>query len=88
MNAGKFYKDTFVIYIYNVHALLHLHEDAEHLNCSLNQVGVLNLKNYMQQLKRMIRNGRLSEKRSSKLEMTRKIYFSTLVSSMVKNLFC
>ena len=84
MNADKFYGDTFVVY--NVHALLHLHEDAEHFNCSLNQVSAFKFENYMQQLKRRVTNGRspvaqiakrLSEKRSTKLEMIRKSYFST-----------
>ena len=42
MNA-KFYKDTFVVY--NVHAFLHLHEDAEHLNCSVNQVSAFKFEN-------------------------------------------
>ena len=57
MNADKFYGDTFVVY--NVHALLHLHEDAEHFNCPLNQVSAFKFENFMRQLKRMIRNGRI-----------------------------
>ena len=56
MNADKFYGDTFVVY--NVHALLNLHESVEHFSCSLNQVSAFKFENYMQQLKRMIRNGR------------------------------
>lgn len=56
MNAKKFYGDTFVVY--NVHALLHLHQDAEHFNCLLNQVSAFKFENFMQQLKKMIRNGK------------------------------
>ena len=56
MNADKFYGDTFVVN--NVHALLQLHEDAEHFNCSLSQISAFKFENIVQQLKKMIRNGR------------------------------
>ena len=56
MNTDKFYGDTFVVN--NVHASLQLHEDSEHCNCSLSQVSAFKFENTVQQLKKMIRNGR------------------------------
>ena len=72
MNADKFYGDTFVVY--NVHALLHLHENVEHFSCSLNQVSAFKFENYMQQLKRMIRNGRNQVAQIAKRLMKKEVH--------------
>jgi hypothetical protein len=48
------YGNTFVVY--NVHNLLHLPDDAEFFKTSLNDISCFPFKNYMQQLKRLVRN--------------------------------
>jgi hypothetical protein len=49
------YGDTFTVY--NVHSLLHLPEDVRRFNCSLNDISCFPFENYMQCLKRHVRNG-------------------------------
>ena len=50
------YGDTFTVY--NVHSLLHLPEDVRRFNCSLNDISCFPFENYMQCLKRHVRNGK------------------------------
>ena len=79
MNADRFFGDTFAVY--NVHALLHLCEDVDNFNSSLNDISAFKFENFMQNLKRMVRNGsnpvsqiakRLSEKNNQELILSRK----------------
>ena len=74
MNADRFFGDTFAVY--NVHALLHLCEAVDNFNSSLNDISAFKFENFMQNLKRIVRNGsnpvsqiakRLSEKNNQKL---------------------
>lgn len=48
------YGTTFAVY--NVHALLHLHEDINYFKCSLNEISCFPFENYMHCLKKLIRN--------------------------------
>ena len=54
-NAKRVYGETFTVY--NVHNLKHLPEDVRHFNCSLNEISCFPFENYMQQLKKCVRNG-------------------------------
>lgn len=54
--CNHIYGDTFAVY--NVHCLLHLPEDIRHFNCSLNDISCFPFENYMQGLKKHVRNGK------------------------------
>ena len=43
--------------VYNVHGLLHLHEDVEFHQCSLNDISCFPFENYLQKIKRSVRSG-------------------------------
>lgn len=43
--------------VYNVHALLHIHEDVSRFRCSLNDICCFPYENYLQQIKRLVRTG-------------------------------
>ena len=49
------YGKTFTVY--NVHALLHIHEDVSRFRCSLNDICCFPYENYLQQIKRLVRTG-------------------------------
>ncbi|CAK6978284.1 uncharacterized protein LOC120524551 [Scomber scombrus] len=61
MCCADLYGKTFPVY--DVHGLLHLHEDASHFNCSLNDISCFPFENYLQQIKKHARSG--SKRRSS-----------------------
>ena len=42
--------------VYNVHGLLHLHEDVDHFNCSLNDISCFPFENYLGSVKKMVRS--------------------------------
>ena len=42
--------------VYNVHCLLHLHEDVIHHQCSLNEISCFPFENYMQRIKKFVRS--------------------------------
>jgi len=42
--------------VYNVHALTHLADDVTHYGCTLNEISAFKFENYMQTLKKMVRN--------------------------------
>lgn len=42
--------------VYNVHGLLHLHEDVSHFNRSLNELSCFPFENYLQQIKKHVRS--------------------------------
>ena len=44
--------------VYNVHGLLHLHEDVSHFKCSLNDISCFPFENYLQTIKKHVRSGR------------------------------
>jgi len=50
------YGKTFAVY--NVHSLIHLPDDVEHFNCSLNGISCFPFENYLQTLKKMVRQSR------------------------------
>ena len=54
MNAPTFYGNTFNVY--NVHSLLHVHEDVRNFGCSLNEISAFRYENFMKTLKKMVRN--------------------------------
>lgn len=56
LNAPVVYGSTFTVY--NVHYLLHLHEDVEYFQCSLNDICAFPFENYLQTVKRYVRNSR------------------------------
>ena len=53
-NCKSVYGDTFNVY--NIHNLMHLSDDVEHFRCSLNEVSAFQFENYLQRLKKLIRN--------------------------------
>ncbi len=44
--------------VYNVHGLIHLHEDVRHFNCSLNDISAFPFENHLQQIKKHVRSGK------------------------------
>ena len=52
--AGDLYGDYFAVY--NIHGLLHLPEDVVHFGCSLNLINYIPFENYLQGVKKMVRN--------------------------------
>ena len=53
-NCMSLYCDTFVVY--NVHNLLHLPDDVEYFQVSLNEISCFPFENFMQKLKRLVRS--------------------------------
>ena len=53
-NCIAVYGETFAVY--NVHALLHLHEDIRHFQCSLNELSCFKFENFLQKLKKLVRS--------------------------------
>ena len=53
MNADRFFGG--MLGVYNVHTLLHLHEGVDNFNSSLNDISAFKLENFIQDLKRMLR---------------------------------
>ncbi len=54
--SEEFYGKTFAVY--NVHSLTHLPDDVKHFQCSLNNVSSFPFENYLQTLKKMVRQSR------------------------------
>ena len=79
-NASSFYGESFTVY--NVHALLHIHEDVRNFSCSVNDISAFEFENFMKTLKKMVRNGSNPvaqvAKRLSEIENTENL----------KHLFC
>jgi len=46
-----------IFVVYNVHNLLHVVDDVEYFNCSLNHLSAFPFENHLQQLKRLVRCG-------------------------------
>lgn len=55
-NCKEVYTEIFVSY--NVHSLLHLADDVEHFQCSLNKISAFPYENYLHQIKRLVRNAK------------------------------
>ena len=55
-NCQKFYGDIFTVY--NIHNLLHLHEDVQYFGCSLNDVSAFKFENHLQMIKKMVKNAK------------------------------
>ena len=53
-NAKHVFGETFSVY--NVHSLIHLADDVEHFNCSLNQLSAFPFENFLQQIKKCIKS--------------------------------
>ena len=90
-NCIAIYGETFAVY--NVHALLHLHEDVRHFQCSLNELSCFKFENFLQKLKKLVRSGqnpivqvakRLGELSSSNPKSVVKQSF-TVVSTKLKD---
>lgn len=73
------YGETFTVY--NVHNLIHLPDDVEHSNCSLNEISSFPFENYLHQLKKTVKSGkspvvqaakRIAERRNFLVESQRK----------------
>ena len=54
-NCLNIYGDTFTVF--NVHGLIHLHEDVNFFKCSLNDISAFQFENYLQTLKKHVRQG-------------------------------
>ena len=52
-NCSKIYGETFNVY--NVHNLLHLHEDVRYFDCSLNELSAFPFENHLQTVKKLVR---------------------------------
>ena len=79
--------------MYNVHGLLHLHEDIRNFQCSLNELSCFKFENFLQKLKKLVRSGqnplvqvakRLSEVNSSNPKSVHKKRF-TVISTKLKD---
>lgn len=57
-NASKYYCATFTTY--NVHNLIHLHNDVRHFGLSFDEISCFPSENYLQVLKKYVRNSRNS----------------------------
>lgn len=55
-NCRKLYGSTFTVY--NVHNLLHIADDVEQFHCTLNEISAFPFENFLQALKKMVRNSR------------------------------
>ena len=53
-NAHIYYGDTFNVF--NDHNLKHIIDEVKHFNCSLNDLSCFKFQNYLQFLKRMVKN--------------------------------
>lgn len=78
----RVYGDAFTVY--NVHSLIHLADDVEYFGCSLNDISSFPFENYLQRLKRMVRQSRNPiaqvAKRLTELEKTTKSYRANKVT--------
>ena len=90
-NCAAIYGETFAVY--NVHGLLHLHEDVRNFQCSLNELSCFKFENFLQKLKKLVRSGqnplvqvakRLSEVNSSNPKSVHKKRF-TVISTKLKD---
>ena len=54
-NSQELYGRNFVTY--NVHSLIHLHQDVEHFHLGLQEMSAFPFENFMQNIKRMVRKG-------------------------------
>lgn len=54
-DARAIYGDTFTVY--NVHGLLHLTDDVDHFHCSLNDISAFPFENFLQDIKKLVKNG-------------------------------
>ena len=54
--SAALYGKTFPVY--NVHGLVHLHEDVRHFKTSLNEISCFPFENYLQEIKKHVRSGR------------------------------
>lgn len=64
-SAADLYGNCFPVY--NVHGLIHLHEDVRHFNCSLNEISCFAFENFLQQTKKWVRNGKSPVEQVTKL---------------------
>ena len=53
-NCKNIYGNTFTVY--NVHNLLHIADDCENFNCSLNDISCFPYENFLQRIKKCVRN--------------------------------
>lgn len=54
-SSEKVFGEIFIVY--NVHNLLHLHEDSKHFQCSLNEISAFQFENHLQEIKRLVSHG-------------------------------
>jgi hypothetical protein len=54
--SKRVYSDIFVSY--NVHNLLHIADDMEKFNCSLNEISAFPFENHLRSIKRLVRNAK------------------------------
>ena len=54
--SPNIYGETFNVY--NVHSLVHLVEDIEYFRTTLNEISAFKFENYMQNIKKSVKNSR------------------------------
>jgi len=78
-NTASVYGEIFCVY--NVHALTHITDDVLHHGCSLNEISAFKFENYLQAMKKMVKNNqspvvqiakRLSERESFQVKQISK----------------
>lgn len=93
-NSTHIYGETFNVY--NVHGLMHLHEDVQNHDSSLNEISCFQFENHMQVLKKLVRNAQNPvaqvAKRQQELENTMsrsksKKLFTTISTKSKDNCF-
>jgi hypothetical protein len=82
-NCPRLYGSTFNVY--NVHGLLHIADDVEHFECSLNEVSAFPFENYLQTLKKRVKNSHNPVVQVAKRiqEIERSTFFNKLKTSDV-----
>ncbi|XP_052257857.1 uncharacterized protein LOC127862672 isoform X3 [Dreissena polymorpha] len=54
--SKEFYHPKFIVY--NVHSLIHLADDCEHFNCSLNDICAFPYENHLHSVKKLVKNAK------------------------------
>jgi len=84
--SSDIYGNSFVSY--NVHSLIHLHQDVENFQCGLQEISTFPFENFMQRIKRMIRKNHqgLSQvaRRMKEMEISNITFLSKNIKTRIR----